>query len=43
MASELGQPVYERIGFAVVGEVQVLRWPGGSMDDRGSRAHGGAT
>ncbi len=28
MASDLGLPVYRRIGFAVVGDVHVLRWPG---------------
>ena len=28
MASDLGLPVYRRIGFATVGDVHVLRWPG---------------
>ena len=41
MASDLGLPVYLRIGFAVVGDVHVLRWPGAAtMDGRGPHAHG---
>jgi GNAT superfamily N-acetyltransferase len=41
MASDLGLPVYRRIGFEVVGDVQVVRWPGpATMDARGSHEHG---